>query len=82
MKLLLDDVLAAEVIELTAQYAYAPEEIISIGIAMATVVLREKGLGHRVVVIDPEGNLISEFLTVMPKAIDDIAKRYVDGASA
>ena len=82
MKLKLEPDLTADVLALTGEYGYVPDEIISIGIALATVLLKERGLGNRVVVITPTGDLVSEFREVEPKAIYQVVKQYVDGLSA
>jgi hypothetical protein len=82
MKLKLEPDLTADVLALTSEYGYVPDEIISIGIALATVLLKERGLGNRVVVITPNGDLVSEFREVEPKAIYQVVKHYVEGLCA
>ena len=56
MKLNLSRDLAEKVLSLTRDYSYAPEEVISIGIALTTVLLKERGLGNQVVIVDPNGD--------------------------
>lgn len=77
MKIKLDADLTEKVLCLTNEYAYAPEEILSMGIALAGVLLKERWLGNRVLVISPDGDTVAEFKEVEPKAIHDIAKEYV-----
>ena len=77
MKINLHSDLVEDVLALTNQYGYTPGEIISIGIALATVLLREKRLGNQVVVVDPEGRRVGEFHEVEPKAIQEMAKEYI-----
>jgi hypothetical protein len=77
MKINLHGGLVENVLSLTEEYSYTPGEIISIGIAMATVLLREKRLGNRVVVVNPEGQRVAEFHEVEPKAIHEMAKEYI-----
>ena len=81
MKLKLEPDLAADVLALTNEYGYVPDEIISIGIALATVLLKERAAGNRVVVITPSGELASEFREVEPKAIYHLVKSYVESVS-
>jgi hypothetical protein len=82
MKVNLHVDLAQKVLTLTHEYSYAPEEIISIGIALATVVLKERRLGNQVVVIDPDGYQVAEFKEIEPKAIREIAEKYVNSVCA
>jgi hypothetical protein len=77
MKIKLDSDLTEKVLSLTHEYGYTPVEIISIGIALATVLLKERRLGNRVVVVAPHGDTVAEFKEVEPKAIHDIAKEYI-----
>jgi hypothetical protein len=77
MKINLHSDLVDDVLGLTNQYGYAPGEIISIGIALATVLLREKRLGNQVVVVDSEGRKVGEFHEVEPKAIHEMAREYI-----
>ncbi len=77
MKINLHTDLVEDVLALTNQYGYTPGEIISIGIALATVLLREKRLGNQVVVVDPQGGKVGEFHEVEPKAIHEMAKEYI-----
>jgi hypothetical protein len=77
MKINLDSDLGEDVLGLTNQYGYTPGEIISIGIALATVLLREKRLGNQVVVVDLEGRKVGEFHEVEPKAIREMARGYI-----
>jgi hypothetical protein len=77
MKINLHSDLVDDVLGLTNQYGYTPGEIISIGIALATVLLREKRLGNQVVVVDPEGRKVGEFHEVEPKAIHEMAREYI-----
>ena len=82
MKLKLEPDLTADVLALTNEYGYVPDEIISIGIALATVLLKERAAGNRVVVITPAGEVISEFREVEPKAIHTIVKGYLETVSS
>jgi hypothetical protein len=82
MKLKLQPNLTNDVLALTKEHGYAPDEIIGIGIALATVLLRERRLGNRVVVIAPNGETVSEFLEVEPKAIYKMVKEYVQSISS
>jgi hypothetical protein len=77
MKIKLDSDLTGKMLSLTNEYGYAPEEIISMGIALATVLLQERRLGNRVVVVSPDGDTVAEFKEVEPKAVHEIAKHYV-----
>src|ERR1700684_1035507 len=77
MKINLDGGLVENVLSLTGEYSYTPGEIISIGIALATVLLREKRLGNQVVVVDPEGSKVGEFHEVAPKAIQEMGREYI-----
>jgi hypothetical protein len=77
MKIRLDSDLTEKVLSLTNEYSYTPDEIISIGIALASVLLKERRLGNHVIVIDPQGDTVGEFKEVEPKAIHEIAKEYV-----
>jgi hypothetical protein len=77
MKIKLVPDLTEKVMSLTNDYGYAPDEVISIGIALATVLLEERRLGNRVVVITPNGDTVAEFKEAEPKAIHEIAKEYI-----
>jgi hypothetical protein len=77
MKIKLQPALTEKVLSLTSEYGYTPEEIISIGIALATVLLRERQQGNRVVVVARDGDTVAEFKEVEPKAIHEIAKEYI-----
>jgi hypothetical protein len=77
MRINLHSDLVEDVLGLTNQYGYTPGEIISIGIALATVLLREKRLGNQVVVVDAEGHRVGEFHEVEPKAIHEMAREYI-----
>lgn len=77
MKIKLDSGLTEKVLSLTNEYGYTPDEIISVGIALATVLLKERRLGNKVVVLAPHGETVAEFKEVEPKAIHDMAKEYV-----
>ena len=67
----------ALVTTLTSEHAYTPDEIISIGLTLATVLLREKGLGNRVVVVDVNDLEVAEFKEPEPRAIREVAERYI-----
>lgn len=75
IKLLPD--LEADVHTLTSNYGYSPGEIVSIGVAMATVLLREKQLGNRVVVVDADNCEVAEFKEIEPQAVREVAERYI-----
>jgi hypothetical protein len=77
MKIKLNAHLTEQVLALTNDYHYSPDELISMGIALAGVLLQEKALGNQVVVIAPNGSKIAEFKEVEPRAIHDMAKEYV-----
>jgi hypothetical protein len=77
MKFKLTPDLTDKVLSLTHEYGYAPDEIISIGIALAAVLLDERRLGNRVVVVAPHGDTVAEFKEAEPKAIHEIAKEYI-----
>jgi hypothetical protein len=77
MKINLPSDLSEEVLALTEEFGYAPGEIIGIGIALATVLLKEKREGNQVVIVDPEGVLRAEFLEPEPQAIRDTAREYL-----
>jgi hypothetical protein len=77
MKIKLHPDLVEKVLSLTNEHGYTPDEIISIGIALATVLLKERRLGNRVVVVGPNGDRVGEFQPVEPKAVHEIVKRYV-----
>jgi hypothetical protein len=77
MKFKLDSDLTEKVLSLTTEFSYTPEEIISIGIALATVLLKERRLGNRVVVVGPQGDTLAEFKEAEPKAVHEIAKEYI-----
>ena len=77
MKITLDANLTEKVLSLTNNYNYAPDEVISMGIALASVLLREKGLGNQVVVISADGDFLAEFKEVEPRAVHEMAKEYI-----
>jgi hypothetical protein len=76
MKIKLHSDLTEKVLALTHEHGYAPDEVISIGIALATVLLEERRLGNRIVVVDSNGNQQAEFREVEPKAIHEMVHRY------
>jgi hypothetical protein len=82
MKISLHHDLTEKVLTLTHEYGYAPEEIIGIGIALATVLLQEKRLGNQVVVVASNGDRLAEFTEIEPKAVHEIAQRYVESVCA
>jgi hypothetical protein len=77
MKINLQADLVDDVLSLTNEYSYTPDEIISIGIAMAKVVLREKKLGNQILIVAPDGQRLGEFREVEPRAIHEIARQYI-----
>jgi hypothetical protein len=77
MKIKLNANLTEQVLALTNDYHYSPDELISMGIALAGVLLQEKALGNQVVVVAPNGNKVAEFKEVEPRAIHDMAKEYI-----
>ena len=77
MKIKLNAHLTEQVLALTNDYHYSPDELISMGIALAGVLLQEKALGNQVVVVAPNGSKIAEFKEVEPRAIHDMAKEYI-----
>jgi hypothetical protein len=82
MKIKLHPDLTEKVLTLTREYSYAPEEIISIGIALASVLLRERKLGNQVVVVAPNGDRVAEFTEIEPKVISEMVERYVESVYA
>ena len=78
MKLNLSRDLAEKVLSLTREYSYAPEEVISIGIAFTSVLLKERGLGNQVVIVDPNGDQVAEFTEIPPQALGSIAEKYIE----
>ena len=78
MKLNLSSDLAEKVLSLTREYSYAPEEVISIGIALTSVLLKERALGNQVVIVAPDGDQVAEFTEIAPQALDSIAEKYVE----
>ena len=78
MKLNLSSDLAEKVLSLTREYSYAPEEVISIGIALTSVLLKERGLGNQVVIVDSNGDQVAEFTEIAPQALGSIAEKYVE----
>jgi hypothetical protein len=78
MKLNLSRDLAEKVLSLTREYSYAPEEVISIGIALTTVLLKERGLGNQVVIVDPNGDQVAEFTEIAPQALGSIVEKYIE----
>jgi CO dehydrogenase/acetyl-CoA synthase alpha subunit len=77
MKIKLNAHLTEQVLALTNDYHYSPDELISMGIALAGVLLQEKALGNQVVVVAPNGSKVAEFKEVEPRAIHDMAKEYI-----
>jgi hypothetical protein len=77
MKIKLPSTLTEEVLALTREHGYMPEEIIGIGIALASVLLKERRLGNQVVIVTPNGTRVAEFREAEPKAVHDLAKEYV-----
>jgi hypothetical protein len=78
MKLNLSRDLAEKVLSLTREYSYAPEEVISIGIALTSVLLKERGLGNQVVIVAPNGDQVAEFTEIAPQALGSIAEKYIE----
>ncbi len=77
MKIKLTSDLTEQVLYLTHEYGYAPDEILSMGITLAAVLLEERRLGNSVLVVAPNGDTVAEFKEVEPKAVHQIAKEYV-----
>jgi hypothetical protein len=78
MKLNLSRDLAEKVLSLTSQYSYAPEEVISIGIALTSVLLKERRLGNQIVIVDSNGDQVAEFTEIAPRALGSIAEKYIE----
>jgi hypothetical protein len=78
MKVNISNDLTEKVLALTHDYSYTPEEVISIGIALTSVVLKERGAGNQVVVIGPHGDQLAEFTEIAPQALDAIVEKYVE----
>jgi hypothetical protein len=81
MKVNIDNDLAEKMLALTREYRYTPEEVISIGIALTTVLLKERGAGNQVVIIDPNGDQVAEFTEIAPQALDAIVENYIESVS-
>jgi hypothetical protein len=77
MKIRLNSHLTEQVLALTNDYHYSPDEVISMGIALASVLLQEKAQGNQVVVVAPNGHRVAEFKELEPRAIHDVAKEYI-----
>ena len=77
MKIRLNEHLTEQVLALTNDYHYSPDEVISMGIALASVLLQEKALGNQVLVVAPNGRTVAEFKETEPRAIHDVAKGYI-----
>ena len=80
IKLLPD--LEKDVHALTADHGYSPEEIISIGVAMANVLLREMRLGNSVVVVDSDHYELAKFKYPEPKAVREVVAHYLNSLQA
>jgi hypothetical protein len=78
MKVNLSRDLTDKVLALTREYSYTPEEVISIGIALTSVLLKERGLGNQVVIVGPNGDQVAEFTEIAPQALDSIAEKYIE----
>ena len=78
MKLNLSRDLAEKVLSLTRDYSYAPEEVISIGIALTSVLLKERALGNQVVIVAPDGDQGAEFTEIAPHAPASISEKYIE----
>jgi hypothetical protein len=78
MKLNLSRDLTEKVLSLTREYSYAPEEVISMGIALTSVLLKERALGNRVVVVAPAGDQVAEFTEIAPRVLNSIAEKYIE----
>jgi hypothetical protein len=81
MKVNLSRDLAEKVLSLTREYSYTPEEVISIGIALTHVLLKERAQGNQVVILAPDGDQVAEFTEVAPQAVDVIAEKYIESVS-
>jgi hypothetical protein len=77
MKVNLQPELTEQVLALTQEFGYAPGEIIGIGIALAKVLLREKGAGNQVVVLNPQGETVAEFVETEPQALNETVRNYL-----
>ncbi len=82
MKINLHSNLSERVLALTREHGYAPDEIISIGIALAALLLKQRRLGNQVIVVDPNGDQVAEFQEVEPRAVDEVAKKYIGSVCA
>jgi hypothetical protein len=82
MKIRLNAHLTEQVLALTNDYHYSPDEVISMGIALASVLLQEKALGNQVVVVSPNGHTVAEFKELEPRVIHDVAKEYIQSVCA
>jgi hypothetical protein len=78
MKVNLSSDLAENVLALTREYSYTPEEVISIGIALTRVLLKERGIGNQVAIVDPNGDRVAEFTEIAPQALDSIVEQYIE----
>jgi hypothetical protein len=77
MKVNLQPELTEQVLALTNEFGYTAGEIIGIGIALTRVLLRERGLGNQVVVLNPEGKQVAEFLETQPQAMEETVRNYI-----
>jgi hypothetical protein len=77
MKIRLNSNLTEQVLAITNDYHYSPDEVISMGIALASVLLQEKAQGNQVVVVAPNGHRVAEYKELEPRAIHDVAKEYI-----
>ena len=82
MKINLHSNLSEKVLALTREHGYAPDEIISLGIALATLLLKERRLGNQVVVVDANGDQVAEVQEVEPRAVDEVARKYIGSVCA
>jgi hypothetical protein len=78
MKVDISNDLTEKVLALTRDYSYTPEEVISIGIALTSVLLKQHGAGNQLVVIGPNGDQLGEFTEIAPRALDSIVEKYVE----
>ena len=72
-----------KVLELARKYDFTPDEVVSIGVALAKVILeaKEQDKENRVIVVSPKGEELAEFKEPEPRAIRAMAERYVQSVS-
>jgi len=79
MHIRLSPQLAERVRSLMGDHHYDAEELISIGLAMVEVVLREKYQdGNEITIVTPDGQIAGEFQIPLPNKINSTARMYLE----